>query len=142
MNNLLRQKGQGMVEVMMTLLIIAGSVLALLKFQNYLAYSNGLANQQATATQIAISQIETLRNYSDITGTNSYANIASGTSTTTGTTAVYTLTWTVTPFTNPTYKTIDLTVSWTDRNGGAQSIRLITRVAQVDPSYSATIMAL
>lgn len=135
-------RGQGLVEVLMTLLIIVGSVLALLKFQNYLAYTNDYAYQQAVATQLAVSKIESLRDYSQLSGSNSYANIASGTSSYTGPSATYTLTWTVTSYTNPTYKTIDVVVSWTDRYGNAQSKELTTNVAQLDPSYSATIMAL
>jgi type IV pilus assembly protein PilV len=133
-------QGQGLIEVMMTVLIIAGCVLALARFQSYLAYSNSLANQQYTATQLAYSKIESLRDYSALSGTNSYANIASGTSTTTGTTATYTLTWTVTSFTNPTYKTIDITVSWNDRYGTSRSVRLVSRISSIDPGYSSTIM--
>lgn len=135
-------KGQGLIEVMMTVLIITGCVLALARFQNYLAYSNSLANQQYTATQLALSKIETLRDYSALSGTSSYANIASGSSTTTGTTATYSLTWTVTSNVNPTYKKIDITVSWTDRYGTSQSIRLISQISSIDPGYSATIMTL
>lgn len=141
MRGSLRQRGQGLIEVMVTLLIIAGSVVALLRFQNYLGYSNTVANQQGTAYQLAVKQIETLRDYSALTGANSYANIASGSSTYSGASATYTITWTVTSFTNPTYKTIDVTVSWTDSYGGAQSKRLITKLAQLDPSFSSTIMA-
>jgi Tfp pilus assembly protein PilV len=135
-------KGQGLIEIMMTLLIIAGSVIALIRFQNYLAYNNGMANQQATATHLAVNQIETLRDYSALTGTNSYANIASGTSSYAGTSATYTITWTVTSFTNPTYKRIAVTVSWTDRYGNSQSTQLISQIAQIDPAYSSTIMAI
>lgn len=134
--------GQGLIEVLMTLLIIVGSVLALLKFQNYLAYSNSLSYQQATATQLAVSEIESLRDYSVLSGSNSYANIASGSASSTVGGATYTTTWTVTSFSNPTYKTLDVSVTWTDRYGTAQSRRLISMVAQIDPSYSATIMAL
>jgi Tfp pilus assembly protein PilV len=132
-------KGQGLIEVLMTLLVIAGSVLALLSFQSYLAYSNGLANQQATATQLAVNQIETLRDYSTLAA---YGSIASGASTVTGQTATYTVTWTVTAFNNPTYKTIDVSVTWTDPHGAAQTSRLTSMVSSLDPSYSATIMAL
>lgn len=135
-------KGLGLIEVMMTLLIIAGSVVALLRFQSYLAYENNLSNQKAIATQIANSKVESLRDYSALTGSNSYANIASGTSTQTGSNTTYTLTWTVTSFSNPTYKTIDVTVSWTDQHNATQSTRLISTIAQVDPGTSATIMAL
>lgn len=134
--------GQGLIEVMMTLLVIAGCVIALLRFQNYLAYSSNLANQQATASQLANSRMETLRDYSALTGSNSYANIASGNSTSTISNASYTTTWTVTSFANPTYKNIDITVTWTDQYGGAQSKLLSGRVSSIDPSYSATVMAI
>lgn len=134
--------GQGLIEIMMTLLLIAGSIVALLRFQSYLGYSNNLSNQQATATQLAVTRIETLRDYSQLTGSNSYANIASGTSSFTGANATYTIAWTVTPNTNPTYKRITVTVTWTDQYGTSQSISLVSIVAQIDPQYSATIIAL
>ena len=130
-----------MIEVMMTLLIIAGCVIALVRFQNYLVYSNSVANQKSTAYQLALNQIETLRDYSALTGSNSYANIASGSSTNAGVSATYTITWTVASYVNPTYKNIDVNITWTDRYGGAQSERLITNIAQIDPSFSSTIMA-
>lgn len=139
---MIKMKGQGLVEILMTLLIVAGSVLALLRLHSYLLYSNNLTYQQATAFQLAKSEIESLRDYSALTGTNSYANIASGSSTVTGVSATYSMVWTVTSYTNPNYKTIDVTVSWTDRFGTSQSIRLISNIAQTDPNYSASIMAL
>lgn len=135
-----QQTGIGLIETMLTFLLIAGSVLALLRFQTYLAYTNNLAQQQSTATNLAVSRIETLRDFSVLTGSNSYANIASGSSTSTGSGATYTITWTVTTFTNPNYKTIDVVVTWTDRTGSSQSIRLTSRVAGIDPSLSARII--
>lgn len=134
--------GQGLIEVMMTLLIIAVSILALLRFQNYLAYSNNLTNQKSIAYQLALTEIETLRDYSALTGANSYANIASGSSSQTLAGATFTITWTVTANVNPTYKKIDVNVTWTDQYGGSQSTRLISDVSQTDPSFSSTIMAM
>ena len=135
--------GQTLVEILVTVVFIAVSVIALIRFQNYLSYDNSLAQQKGDATVIAQSTIETLRDYqvlNNTAGYTSYQNIASGTSSVTGTSATYTVTWTITAQVNPTYKKIDVTVSWTDRRSGAQSVRLISNVAGIDPSNSAAVM--
>jgi Tfp pilus assembly protein PilV len=138
-----RSSGEGLLETMATLVLIAVSVLALIRFQNYLAYTGSTTRQQSDATILAINQIEKLRDFQVINNTSgytSYQSIASGTSTSSTATTTYTTTWTVTPFTNPNYKTIDVTVSWTDRYNTAQSIRLTSMVASLDPAFSASIM--
>lgn len=138
-----KQKGQTLVETLVTVVFIAMAVLALIGFQNYLAYDNSLAQQRADATQLAEGQIETLKDFhvlNNTSGYTSYQGITSGSRTVTGTTTTFTITWTVTAFTNPTYKNIDVNVTWTDRNGASQSVRLITNVAGIDPSTSSTIM--
>lgn len=140
MKKISQQTGLGLIEIMMTVLLIAGCVVALVRFQNYLSYSNSVANQRSTAYELAVKQIETLRDYSALSGSNSYANIASGSSTYNGSSATYTITWTITTNTNPNYKTIDVNVTWTDRQGTAQALRLISRVAQIDPSTSSSII--
>lgn len=137
------KKGQGLIETMITLLLISVSVIALIRFQNYLAYDNSLAQQKNEATILAIQKIESLRDFqvlNNTSGYTSYQGVASGSSTSTGTNATYTITWTVTANTNPTYKVIDVTVSWTDRYGSAQSIRFISRVAGIEPGDSAAVM--
>jgi Tfp pilus assembly protein PilV len=137
---MIKFKGQGLIEVLATFLIIAGSVSALIYFQNNLAYSNNLTQQKNTAMTLAYSQIETMRDFVNLTGTGSYQNIASSTSTSAGISTTYTITSTITTNTDPNYKTIDVTVSWTDRRNTAQSIRLISRVAGINPVYSGVIM--
>ena len=135
--------GQTLIEALITLVFIAVTVIALIRFQNYLSYDNSLTHQKATATTIAQSQIETLIDYqvlNNTTGYTSYQSIASGTSSVAGNTATYSVSWTITSTTNPTYKSIDVTVSWTDRSGTAQSVRLITNVAGIEPANSAAVM--
>lgn len=135
--------GQTLIETLVTLVFIAIGVIALIRFQNYLSYDNSLSQQKADATTIAQSQIETLRDYqvlNNTSGYSSYQNIASGSSTVAGATTTYTVTWTITSATNPTYKSIDVTVSWTDRRGTAQSVRLNSNVAGVEPANSAAVM--
>lgn len=132
-----KQSGQTLIETMIAALIIAGSAIALLQFQNYLTYSNSVTQQQADAIQLAVNKIENLRDFSTIAGYNA---LASGSSTTTGTSASYNLAWTVTNHVNPNYDTIDVTVSWTDRYNNAQSVDVTSDVAGIDPSYSGVIM--
>lgn len=143
MRNMLKQTGQTLVEVLVTVLIIAFGVIALVRFQNYLSYENSLTQQRADATTIAQSRIETLRDYqvlNDTTGYTSYESIASGTASVTGTSTTYTVTWTVTTNTDPDYKDVSVVVSWTDRYGSSQSVTLTSRIAGLDPANSAAIM--
>jgi type IV pilus assembly protein PilV len=140
---LARLNGEGLVEVLITLLIVVVGVLGIVRFQNYLAYNNSLAQQQEDATIIALQELEMLRDYQVLdttSGYTAYQDIVSGAATIVGVTATFTATWTVTTTATPSYKKIDLTVSWVDRNNVTQSIRMITQVAGVDPSTSAAAM--
>jgi type IV pilus assembly protein PilV len=135
--------GQTLIEVLVTVVFISISVIALIRFQSYLSYDNSLSQQKADAITLAQSTIEQLRDFqvlNNTSGYTSYQSIASGSSSSTGTSATYTVTWTVTAYTNPTHKAIDVTVSWTDRQGTAQSVRLITDVAGIEPANSAAVM--
>lgn len=145
MTNLYKKKslGQTLIEVMATVLFISVGVLALIRFQNYLAYDNSLAQQKADATLLAINQIETQRDFhvlSTTAGYNAYSDIASTTTTATSSNTTFTITSTVTTFTSPNYKRIAVTVSWTDRANTAQSVQMVSYVAGVEPSNSAPIM--
>lgn len=133
------QQGMGLIETLVTLLIIAGSVIALIRFQNNLAYQNSLIQQQNTALNLASTKIASLQTFTTLTGgSNSYQSIASGSSSSTINDATYTVTWTVTD--NTTYKTVNVTVSWQDHYGVSQSKQLTTNIAKVDPASSASIM--
>lgn len=139
----LRNRGQTLVEVLAALVIIVISVIALIRFQNYLAYDNSLSLQRSDAMLIAQSKMESLRDFDVLNPTPGYTDyqaISSGSSTSAGTTTSYTLTWTVTTNTAPDYKTITVTVSWTDRRNTNQSVVLVSHVAGIQPSNSAGIM--
>ncbi len=138
-----RTKGQTLIEALVTILFISITVIALIRFQNYLSYDNSLSHQKADAIMLAQSTVESLRDFhvlNNTSGYTSYASIASGTSTSTGVSAVYTITWTITSATNPTHKAIDVTVTWTDRRGTAQSVKLNSDVAGIEPANSAAVM--
>jgi Tfp pilus assembly protein PilV len=122
--HLLRKNlGQTLIEVLVTVLFISVSVIALVKFQNYLSYDNSLSQQRGEATLIAIRRLEILKDFNVINNTSgyvSYQGIATGTGTASGANANY-------------------TVSWTDRNGNAQSVQMVTNVGSVDPANSAAV---
>jgi Tfp pilus assembly protein PilV len=136
-------RGQTLIEALAALVFIAISVIALIRFQNYLTYDNSLAQQRGHATLIAQSRMESLRDFQVLTTTSGYTayqNITSGSSVTAGTTTNYTVTWTVTTTANPSYKNINVTVSWTDRRNISRSIVLISNVAGIQPANSVGIM--
>jgi Tfp pilus assembly protein PilV len=136
-------KGHGLVEALIATVMIAGGAIALARFQNNLSFHDTATLQQGQATILATKQLETLRDFQVINNQSpftSYQSISSGTSTYAGNTATYTITWTVTSYTNPTYKNLDVTVAWTDRNNTGRSVRLISNIAGIEPAYSASIM--
>ena len=138
-----KDRGQTLIEALVTMVFIAVTVIALIRFQNYLSYENSLSQQKGDATVLAQSKVESLRDFqvlNNTSGYTSYQGITSGTSTTAGSTATYTVSWTVTSSTNPTHKAIDVTVTWTDRRGTSQSVRLISDVAGIEPANSAAVM--
>lgn len=134
---LIKQKGMGLVETLITLLIIAAGVVALIQFQNSLVYSDDFAKQKSDATILAANKLESLRDLN----LSAYSTIANGSSTSTGSNATYTITWTVTASSfSPQYNTISVTTSWTDRRGATQSVNLVSNVANLDPGFSAGVM--
>jgi Tfp pilus assembly protein PilV len=138
-----KTRGEGLIETMVTFMLIGFGIMALIRFQNNLTYNDNVAQQQADATILAVNKIEALRDFwvlNTQAGMQAYQDIVTGTGTSTGINTTYTLTWTVTTFTNPNYKTIDVSVTWTDRYNASKTIRLISRVAGTDPLNSAWIM--
>ncbi|WP_205609936.1 type IV pilus modification PilV family protein [Noviherbaspirillum galbum] len=133
-----RHRGFSLIEVMVTLVILAGGLLALSKFQTDIMVSNSQAKQRTEATLRGQQKIDELRSFSSLT---EYGNVASGTDTVAGTSASFTRTWTITPHsTPPLYKEIAMTVSWTDNRGNAHSVNLNSMIASNDPKLSGAII--
>lgn len=144
---MLKQKrlsaGQTLIETLITVAVLAVSITVLIQFQGYLVYDNLLARQRADAVLLAASRIESLKDFqvlNNISGYASWQGIASGSAVTVGKSATYTTTWTVTSYTNPTWKKVRVTVTWTDSRGNSQSIEQDMNIAAVDFQFSAAIM--
>lgn len=137
-----KQIGQSLIEVLITVLVVAISAVALVRFHGYLSYDDSLTKQRADATVLAKQQLETLYDFqtkATTAGYTAYADIASGSGTPTVNGTAYTVTWTVTDFTAPDYKNVNISVSWSDRYGSSQSVVLNSDIAGVDPVFSAIL---
>lgn len=136
-----KQPGITLVEVMVAFAIMMVGVAALVKLNSYIVGTGSVSMEMSTAQTVARQKLEDLRNYDTLTttpGQKAYADIVTGTQTVTQNGVSYALAWTVTNHSNPDYKTVDLTVSWTDRRGQAEQMRLTTNISKVDPALSGT----
>lgn len=136
------QRGIGLLELMITLLVFSIGIISLFKFMRQYSYYYDVNKQRAEALVIAKNKMETLRGFEVIattTGKVAYDDIATGYATASGNNASYTSTWTVTTNTNPDYKTVNEAVMWVDRRGGSQSLTLSTIIAKIDPATSGLI---
>lgn len=137
--------GFAMVEVLVTLLILAGGLLAVGKFQGTLIENSSLAKQRTEAVMLGQQKIESLRTYEVLTTTTgkfAYADIAAGADTINGANATYNRSWTVAGSSSPTYKSIAMAVGWTDNRGSAQSVSLATLISSSDPALSGSLIAI
>jgi Tfp pilus assembly protein PilV len=142
-NHMMKCKGEGLIETLIAMLIIFGTIAALMNFQAGLAYNNIVNQQRSDATVLATSELETLRDFQVINTQSpytAYQGIVSGSSTSVGVNTTFTLTWTVTATATPAYKTVNIVVGWTDPRNVAQAVNLTTIVGSIDPAYSSSIM--
>lgn len=138
-----KQRGISLVETVVTLAILSFGLVALMKLQAYLVGHSANSKEQTEATTLAQKKIEELRDYQQIntsSGVKSYDDITSGSQTVNGVASTYTLSWAVTSNNVPDHKTIDLTVTWTDRSNVNHTINLSSIIAKTDPASSGVII--
>lgn len=133
--------GVGLIEVLITLVIISGGVLALSRMQGALLSGGASSRQQSEAGFIAQRVIEDLRSR-DWDHTSLVAGSFSLTSVT-GTTASYAAQYTVQDTGAAgalQYKTVQVTVSWTDAQGQVRAHTTATSLQRSGASFSARLM--
>jgi len=153
------QKGIGLIEVLVTTVVVAVGLLSVASLQSGLMSSSGESKTRSEAQMLAEQKIEELRNnitkngYEDLdaNGVVDAANVTASDSHT-GTNASFTRTWTITNeasflATAPNRKNISVQVSW-DSDGGIDSdgdgdtidpdekVNVVTEMAWVDPAKS------
>lgn len=139
-----KQRGITLVEVLIALAILAAGIIALVKFQGDLMRNRIELSQETEALMLAQDQMESLRYYQVLNTTAgyiAYQDKVSGSTALTRTTTTYTVTWTVTAFTAPDYKTATVTVTWTDPMNVTQTTTLNSIIGKIDPAVSGSVMA-
>lgn len=143
-------RGFTMAEALVGLVILALGLLSLARFQASMVESSGLTKARTAAINFGQDKVEELRNLINKgefitvdTSTDPYTYspgtlIAAGSDTRAGTNAIYTREWDIsnTPTTSDEqYRAnIAITVTWIDATNTAQSIKLNSIIAWLDPS--------
>ena len=132
--------GVGLIEVLITLVIIAGAVMALSRLQGLLVTGAASSRQQSDASFIAQTEIEKLRALE--WGATFPADGTSATTKLPGVTTTYSVQHSIT--TNPAgsmeFKTVQVTVSWTDAQGQARAYAASTRLQRIGATFSARLL--
>ncbi|MGB0956719.1 MAG: type IV pilus modification PilV family protein [Panacagrimonas sp.] len=165
MNRLRPQGGFGLIEVLVTLLIVTGGLLAYVGLQRGVFREANLASGRVAATETAMSKLEDLRSFTALqttVGEFAFEDIADdvGGAIAAGTATIdnveLTTGWTVTDYwytgvnaaptdtapagdPMPSFKQVVITVSWTDQNAQAQTLSLRSNIAGIDPQLTGTL---
>ena len=142
------QSGFSMLEALVAMLVMSFGMLAISGMQITLGQSSESAKLRSEAVSLAQQKIDDLRSYQAIAATTAIsdysgseaADLGAGTrsdspSATSNTT--FTRNWTIAD-PNSMFKTVSVTVAWTDRSG-AQAITLNSVIARSDPSSLGTL---
>lgn len=138
--------GFTMVEALVAFAIGGFGLMAVARLHANLVGVSDQAKQLGEATMIGERKIEELRSFQQLTaatgaqlaaGQWGYSNIVSGSQSVTGTNTTYTLTWNSADATGgAVYKTVAVSVAWTDRQNNARNVNLSGIVAGSNPTTS------
>ena len=127
-------RGFTIIELMVTLVILGGGVGALTYLNSRLGDTTAFSAAQQDAVASANNKIDAWR----AVLYDSISTVSDGTDSTTIGNTSFTRTWNIAEFTSPSYKVIDVTVSWTDSSGNSHSVKLATAVAKTSLANAST----
>lgn len=148
------RRGVSLIEAVVALAVMAIGMLGVAGLQSTLRGNADQARQRSEALRIAHRQIETTRTFSALAatpGARAYRAIAGeGPRDEAGSNATYTVTQTVEDAVStdpsslahhaPAHRTVRVVVSWSDRTGELQEVRLATAIAGIAPEHGAGAM--
>ena len=126
------QRGVGMLEVLFSVMLIAGGVLSLIKLQVYMEKESEYALNSLEALQLAEEKLEWFRTRgassasSDIVVADFDADIIAGNSTN----GEYTVQWELLPAPIANLKVVKVEATWLDRAGDTQGVELQTMISR------------
>lgn len=129
------QQGFALLETLISFVIMAVGILALLSFHSQSQVNVAEAKTQAEAVAIAEGRLQQLESY--LTAGDARLSIATGTEDVDGQLATYTLTSAVTAGANGELRVATVTVSWNDRNGDPQQVVLSSDIHYEQPTEGA-----
>jgi type IV pilus modification protein PilV len=139
-----RHAGFALIEALVSLLVVAFGMLAIAAFQYTLSRASDVAKQRTEATRIAQSELDRLRSFSQReaeatpTALLTYVEdlVSAGATAVAGltTNTTFNLQRVVTTPTGDKFRWINVIVTWADRSGQNQEVRLATAISDGDPS--------
>ena len=142
-----RQLGTTLLEALIAILVLSFGALAMARLHIHLRLSSDTSRQRSEAVRLAQEDLEQLRAFSVIApeGTaRSYSEIVNtrrmiGSTTGYASNTPYELVRHVVDAGVPQARAVLISVSWTDRAGGAQQIALDTMISRSDPVHSGAL---
>lgn len=132
-----QQKALSIIEVIVAVFIAAIGLAGIAKVYYILNTNITHLDGELYAINLAADKVEYFRNYDSVSsGTDAYNNIVSGSETNIIKNITYTTRWTVTTFSNPAYKLINISVNWTEKDNSNQSTSMQTIIAKFNPESS------
>jgi Tfp pilus assembly protein PilV len=139
------QRGVSLIEALVALAVMAFGILGVVGIQSALRGNADISRQRSEAVRLAQEAIENARAFDALTttpGRVAYADIVNAAETIAGlaaTNTTYTRTQTVVAAAAGRAKVLAVDVSWPDRTGQVQSVRLTTTIAGVTPEVAGSL---
>lgn len=142
-----RQRGTTLLEALVAFLVLSLGMLTVARVQTQLRLNSDVARQRSEAVRLAQEDLESLRAFAVLAasgGARSYQGIASRSRTVDSDTGYptntrYLVARAIDVSATPNAKDASVTVSWTDRSGGAQQVTMSSIIAGTDPAYSGAL---
>ena len=142
-----RQLGTTLLEALIAMLVLSFSVLAMSRLQIHLRLSSDISRQRSEAVRLAQEDLEQLRAFSVIGAegsARSYSEIINtrrliGSTTGYASNTQYELVRKIDDAGVPQARAVSISVSWTDRAGGAQKVNLDSMISRSDPTHSGAL---
>ncbi|HEX6017173.1 MAG TPA: prepilin-type N-terminal cleavage/methylation domain-containing protein [Burkholderiaceae bacterium] len=136
-------RGVSLVEAMVALAVMAFGMLAVVGVQSTLRFNGDIAKQRSEATRLAQERLDVLRSFTSIDGSGGFDEIVADAGPTPFADLVTNTTFSVrsevVTYADPPARALRVTVSWTDRAGGAQQVVLASAIAAAAPALSGTL---
>ena len=141
------QRGTTLLEALVAFLVLSLGMLSVARMQTQMRLHADVARQRSEAVRLAQEDIESLRAFTVLVaapGARSFEDIASATRTVDAgsgyaTNTHYRVARQIDASATPHAKNALVSVSWTDRSGGAQQVALSSVIAGNDPAYSGAL---